>query len=417
MASITKTYRFIFKHLLSYLSLFITSIVVIYAGIIPLFTLIGSIMLRLAGVRYLSNTNFLEVVTNHPFLDIGCLLLILAVIVAIYWQVTFLFLGIMQINQGKKLALNSLITLSFQRVRHTFGRAVGYLLIYCLIILPFGGLGISTPLLNKVRVPDFIIIELVLLLMSIALGTGSLMIMADQLKNQASFVTSSRQLSNQLQRLSYQSGKHWWFKALAGVLFLGILGFNALYLNGFFTSTPLTISHRGVNAKNGVQNTIPALINTSRLHPDFIEMDLHETKASNSITTFNKRYGKRLVANHDEVHSLDYDAVEKLKTLNPKLQVGYILPFNFIGVPQSKADFYTMEHSTLNNSFLITAQLTGRKVYAWTVNDRDVMAKLTFMGVNGIITDNLETLQHTIQQLNHHPNYVSRLLNFTVELG
>ena len=123
------------------------------------------------------------------------------------------------------------------------------------------------------------------------------------------------------------------------------------------------------------------------------------------------------MANHDEVHSLDYDAVEKLKTLNPKLQVGYILPFNFIGVPQSKADFYTMEHSTLNNSFLITAQLTGRKVYAWTVNDRDVMAKLTFMGVNGIITDNLETLQRTIQQLNHHPNYVSRLLNFTVELG
>ncbi len=118
---------------------------------------------------------------------------------------------------------------------------------------------------------NLLLIELVLLLMSIALGTGSLMIMADQLKNQASFVTSSRQLSNQLQRLSYQSGKHWWFKALAGVLFLGILGFNALYLNGFFTSTPLTISHRGVNAKNGVQNTIPALINTSRLHPDFIE--------------------------------------------------------------------------------------------------------------------------------------------------
>ncbi len=98
-------------------------------------------MLRLAGVRYLSNTNFVEVVTNHPFLDIGCLLLILAVIVAIYWQVTFLFLGIMQINQGKKLALNSLITLSFQRVRHTFGRAVGYLLIYCFNYPAVWGLG------------------------------------------------------------------------------------------------------------------------------------------------------------------------------------------------------------------------------------------------------------------------------------
>jgi glycerophosphoryl diester phosphodiesterase len=41
---------------------------------------------------------------------------------------------------------------------------------------------------------------------------------------------------------------------------------------------PLTISHRGVDAGNGVQNTIPALLKTAKEHPDYVEMDLHETK-------------------------------------------------------------------------------------------------------------------------------------------
>ena len=40
----------------------------------------------------------------------------------------------------------------------------------------------------------------------------------------------------------------------------------------------LTISHRGVDHENGVQNTIPSLEKTAALKPDFIEMDIQETK-------------------------------------------------------------------------------------------------------------------------------------------
>ena len=40
----------------------------------------------------------------------------------------------------------------------------------------------------------------------------------------------------------------------------------------------MTISHRGVAEENGVQNTIPALKRTHRLHPDYVELDVHETK-------------------------------------------------------------------------------------------------------------------------------------------
>lgn len=596
MSSTLKTYRYIFKHIFSYIWLFIASTVAVYGILIPIFTLIGSVMLRLARVRYISNTNLIEIISQHPVLDLGLILLILAVIVAIYWQVTFLFLGTMQINYGKKLTIDSLLRLSIQRVRKTFFRSVWFLLIYCILILPFGGLGFSTPLLNKIRIPSFlvdyfltenrplllvmillyvvtfylgirlflvlpliilgkrnahtavkqswqitkinfkpivlrlvllfattivviiagqllvlgeqtlfdrmtptgvaflaasvnlILIEFFMFLSSIAAGAGSLMIMTEYLAGDQRFTAHTHRLSDQLQELSYNVGNQRWIRIIAGLLVIGGIGFNSLYLTGFFSDTPITISHRGVNAKNGVQNTIEALKNTSRLHPDFIEIDIHETKdhqfvlmhdenlknltgvdkAPHQLTLkqltkltahengssakiaslddymdaaeklkqplliefkttkyddpkvverFNAKYGQRILKNHDQVHSLDYDAVEKLKELNPKLTVGYILPFNFIGVPQSSADFYTMEYSTLNNSFLLTAELTGRKVYAWTVNSDDAMARLNFMGVDGIITDKLELLQKTVKQLNHHPSYGSRLINFTYELG
>ncbi|HFU4393068.1 TPA: glycerophosphodiester phosphodiesterase family protein, partial [Streptococcus suis] len=40
----------------------------------------------------------------------------------------------------------------------------------------------------------------------------------------------------------------------------------------------MTISHRGVDNGNDVQNSIEALEKTSQLKPDYIEMDVQETK-------------------------------------------------------------------------------------------------------------------------------------------
>lgn len=40
---------------------------------------------------------------------------------------------------------------------------------------------------------------------------------------------------------------------------------------------PVAISHRGVIQKDGVQNTLPAAKKTEHRHPDYIEIDVHET--------------------------------------------------------------------------------------------------------------------------------------------
>ncbi len=56
-----------------------------------------------------------------------------------------------------------------------------------------------------------------------------------------------------------------------------------LYLYSPFTTVPVTISHRGVNNENGVQNSLEALQETAKLKPNYVEMDIQETKDGNFV--------------------------------------------------------------------------------------------------------------------------------------
>lgn len=53
---------------------------------------------------------------------------------------------------------------------------------------------------------------------------------------------------------------------------------NIMYLTGVNAKAPIIVSHRGVDNKNGVQNTLAALKKTAKEKPDYVEIDLHETK-------------------------------------------------------------------------------------------------------------------------------------------
>lgn len=289
---------------------------------------------------------------------------------------------------------------------------------------------------------------------------------------------------NQLRRHPYRR------RIIASLLVLFYLGvqvaFNAVYLQGALLTRPLTISHRGVDNGNGVQNTIPALNKTSHEKPDYVEMDIHETKdhqfvvmhdedledlanvdkaphqltlkqltklkvhenghtahiagfnayltaaerdhqkllveikttkydSSNMLQLFIKRYEKRLLRDHDRIHSLDYQVISGLKKRAPKLFVSYILPFNF-SFPETKANAYTMEETTLNQNFVDEAHARKQQVFAWTVDDDDDMTRMMFLNVDGIITDNLHELQVNIETQFDHPSYAQRLLIYSNEL-
>lgn len=266
---------------------------------------------------------------------------------------------------------------------------------------------------------------------------------------------------------------------------------NYIALKDWSFTPPLIISHRGVddsNGPNGVQNSLAALENTAKEQPDFVEMDIFQTKdqqfavvhdrnlkkltgknvniedltlkeataltvrengqtadlvsfdtylslaekiqqpllveikttpkdSPKLVRDFIARYKERLLKNGAWVQSLTYQISEELKQAAPELQVGYILPFNIIGPPLSSADFFVMEHTTLNESFVDVATEQGKKVIAWTVNDPQTMERMVFYGAKGVVTDKVATLQKAANNQPENPTYSDKLLYFWIGLG
>lgn len=274
-----------------------------------------------------------------------------------------------------------------------------------------------------------------------------------------------------------------WTRIAAVILFIFLGGTtllsNVLYLTGLEDSIPLTISHRGVDNGNGVQNTIPAMAATIKEKPDYIEMDIQETKdrqfvvfhdknlkrltgrdkttheltlseiqelqavenghvapiasfddylafanehhqkllieikttaddSKEMMDRFIEKYQATILSNHHRIHSLDYHVVAELKEKAPKLYVSYVLPYNLV-FPQTPANAYTMEETTLTSDFVRRAHEEDKDVYAWTVNDADSMDRMVSLNVNGIVTDDLQTLQEQIKTYEENPSYAKRI--------
>lgn len=288
---------------------------------------------------------------------------------------------------------------------------------------------------------------------------------------------------------TYKSTKKSWLSKIAKPLFalftLGALLGNGAYLV-HLGQTPLIISHRGVDAKNGVQNTIPALRKTAQAKPNYIEIDIQETKdhkfvvmhdenlkqladldtspqeltlaqltaltvhenghqakipsfdeylsvakqyeqkllveikttkrdSKNMLKNFFDTYKTTLKQNNHELQSLDYKVITSAKKYTPTLNAYYILPYNFI-FPQTPANGYTMEKTTLNDSFVTQAKLSFKKVYSWTVNSEEDLKKAAFLDVDGIITDNVTEARWVYHNFNANTSYANRLLDAVILL-
>lgn len=262
-----------------------------------------------------------------------------------------------------------------------------------------------------------------------------------------------------------------WKKWGAGVLVLLALGIqvNLAYkaLNVDPGAQPLVISHRGVDGKNGVQNTLPALDKTTHTaKPAYVELDIQETAdrrfvvshdenlrklahknlviADNSLEQltqvklkenghvayvasfdsylkqaqklkqpllvelkinqgtgkkfseyFCELYGKKL-AKKDAVHSMDLAAINELKQHLPKMQAGYILPFNLFSLAENKADFYSLEYKTATKNFIQAAHANGKKVYLWTINSPKQALMAWVLGADGVITDEPSKIEKSL---------------------
>ena len=98
-------------------------------------------------------------------------------------------------------------------------------------------------------------------------------------------------------------------------------------------------------------------------------------------------------------------AVAEIKRLHPELRVGFTIGLLRGEVPMVDCDFYTLEQASYNSEFLNTAHARGREVYIWTVNDSLTMRSLLRDGVDGLVTDRIDTAQRYAARITHTKGY------------
>lgn len=577
-----------FQHWGSYVTLvFVTNLVISYLAV-PILTWLTSALMSWQHVPYVSYTNVGTIALRHPLAIIGLVLILLAVVVLIYWQFAYLLLGITNIRNGRPETTRDVLGDTVRSIAGASPSTFFFFIGYFIVIIPFGSELFTTPLLNKAKIPAFIVSYLMANPLWAVLLAAFYVVAAYigiRLIAVLPLMMIDHYHSREAIRLSWQRTRHnfwnyfskiiltlvlvsvvvfvlyailytgqvlfdktsWGLVAATGNLFLmevlteflvcyssvifmmiilsshdahqrtplslfsfrepaktklrtrvliisgltvisaALVGFNLVYLNGLAMSKPLTIAHRGVDNGNGVQNTIPAMVKTSREHPDYVEMDIRMTKDHQFVVMhdgnlknlanihrsvasmtlkqltkvtvtengyqakipsfdhylntaiahhqkllveiktgradtkdlaerFYRQFGKRLLANHEQVHTLSYKIMNQLKTAHPDLFVSYIMPYN-LTFPHTRANAYTMESTTLNDTFIDQANRQHKKVYAWDIDTVTNLDQMMFMGVNGVITNNLSLIQQEIKDNTDHPSYANLLLTFMNDLS
>ena len=75
-----------------------------------------------------------------------------------------------------------------------------------------------------------------------------------------------------------------------------------------------------------------------------------------------------------------------------------------------------MEYSTLDENFVDKLWTTDKQLYDWTINDADSIGKSFRLGVDGMITDDLELVQSSIKELQNKPDYALLLMSKAADL-
>ncbi|WP_300561513.1 glycerophosphodiester phosphodiesterase [Companilactobacillus sp.] len=565
----------------TYAQILIIVDILINLAFIPLLNFLSDSILEFNNIAYISYTNLGNLFTHKPLAKLELLILLLFIMMIVFMQFSIIFISFRAIRSEQHLGWRQYLQELIKQIWPIPFKTFGFFLLYFLLILPFGGIGLYTPLLDKVQIPQFItdwlfqehlvlgilliifyaivlyigirwmfvlpemifdkegarsaikhswrltrhktlhyFMFIVILGVVVTIATTALFLLLIgiqwildlipaiakagaitnltlvQIINAAGgyYFTSMVALLmiSKLPDLSVPNAikvKHrrWpWFVVL-GISVAGFAAYGGLYFNNLLLQKPLTVSHRGVDDGNGVQNTISALKATSKEKPDYIEMDVQETKdhqfivlhdntlntlagidkgpkdmtlaelqqvtvsengksdhlasfddylreshklnqklivelkktpstKSDFVKKFTTRYESQLEKNHDMVHSLDYDFIQESRKDMPKVPSNYILSFNLSGVPRSRATGFTMEATTLNDSFIDESHFENKKVFAWTVNDPSTMDKMMFMDADGIITDNLTELNDEISKNFDSKSYATRIFNYLVVL-
>lgn len=145
-----------------------------------------------------------------------------------------------------------------------------------------------------------------------------------------------------------------------------------------------------------------------------IEIKTSRKDSTQMMDHFLEKYGAKIKVYGHQMQSLDYHVIEKVTQYDKEIPVFFILPYNSV-FPRTNASGYTMEYSTLDEYFVTKLWNTEQKLYVWTINGSESFNKSLHLGVDGMITDNLEMVQEELETAQEDPEYADLLLKKATE--
>ena len=97
--------------------------------------------------------------------------------------------------------------------------------------------------------------------------------------------------------------------------------------------------------------------------------------------------------------SLRYDALEKVKALDPTLKTGYIMAMgvgNYYDL--AAADIFSVESTFVTTDMVNALHLRGKQVHAWTIDEPANAERMIRLGVDNLITGDPEMVREVIQK-------------------
>lgn len=149
-----------------------------------------------------------------------------------------------------------------------------------------------------------------------------------------------------------------------------------------------------------VGENVPSLKEVLELTQGKIKLNI-ELKPADNGTALAKNT-VRLIEKYNMVNdcvitSFSESALKAVKTYNQGIKVGYILSAAYGDFYDMKnVDFFSVNAAFLSKRTIDAIHNSGKRVYAWTVNNKESIKNLTNKGVDGIITDNPVLARETI---------------------
>jgi Membrane domain of membrane-anchored glycerophosphoryl diester phosphodiesterase len=124
---------------------------------VPILNFLTSWILKLGHVNYVSYNNLIFLMTKKPLVILGLLVILLFILVLVFSQFALLLVSFQAIKSNADLKWRDYFKNVFKQLYGLPFKAFGFFLLYFLLIIPFAGIGFSSNLLNKVKIPEFII--------------------------------------------------------------------------------------------------------------------------------------------------------------------------------------------------------------------------------------------------------------------